>query len=239
MWPPVLGSGRCRFRHLPRRRRLRRTLRQRQARLRRHLLPRRPRECLRHLPSGKPVRRAVQHDFHPCSGTASPCFSDQDVAHCGTGCLDCRQPNATAVCGGTRAQTPAWGRPLSCPGTAGKPNCGSWDFESGTTEGWALDVTTDGTFVASDGAIHRAPPRRRPRRIPWGWASRVTVPTKYRSDHGPSVLGRPSHQSDQQDLPYGRLARAGIRVPHPGTSGIRFRVLGTSYGAQLHRLRLR
>jgi hypothetical protein len=91
--------------------------------------------------------------FHACNGTASPCFSDQDVAHCGAGCLDCRQPNATPVCGGNQCANACVGATLSCPGIAGKPNCGSWDFESGTAEGWTLDLTTDGSFVASDGTI--------------------------------------------------------------------------------------
>jgi hypothetical protein len=91
--------------------------------------------------------------FHACNGASAPCFSDNDATHCGPGCLDCRQPNATAVCGGNQCANTCLGSTLACPAVAGKPNCGTWDFESGTSEGWMLDLATSGSFAASDGAI--------------------------------------------------------------------------------------
>ncbi len=89
---------------------------------------------------------------HACNGTPSPCYDDTDVAHCGPSCLDCRQPNATAVCSGTQCANICNGTMLSCPGVGGKANCGSWSFESGTTEGWSLD-RSQSSQDASDGTI--------------------------------------------------------------------------------------
>jgi hypothetical protein len=89
---------------------------------------------------------------HACNGTSSPCYVDNDVTHCGTACLDCRQPNATAVCNGTQCANICTGSTLACAGIGGKPNCGSWSFESGTIEGWRID-TTQGSQDASDGTI--------------------------------------------------------------------------------------
>jgi hypothetical protein len=73
---------------------------------------------------------------HACNATSSPCYDDTDVTHCGPSCTDCRQPNATAVCTGAQCANICTGTTLSCPGTAGHVVCGTWDFESGTTEGW-------------------------------------------------------------------------------------------------------
>jgi hypothetical protein len=75
--------------------------------------------------------------FHACTGTASPCYSNTDVKHCGSGCLDCTQPNAAAACNGTQCANTCTGKTLSCTPANGKPECGSWGFESGTVEGWS------------------------------------------------------------------------------------------------------
>ena len=89
--------------------------------------------------SSTPCLAQCNTGYHACNGQVSPCYSDGDVQHCGDGCLDCRQANATAVCGAlTSAQcaNTCLGTTLACPGASVKPTCGSWDFESGTTEGW-------------------------------------------------------------------------------------------------------
>jgi hypothetical protein len=85
---------------------------------------------------------------HACSGTSSPCYDDTDVTHCGPGCTDCRQPNATAVCTGAQCANICTGTTVACPGTAGHVVCGTWDFESGTTEGW----TNNSASWSSDGS---------------------------------------------------------------------------------------
>jgi hypothetical protein len=93
----------------------------------------------------------------------SPCYSNTDVQHCSGGCLDCRQPNANAVCGApssTQCGNTCLGSTLSCPGFATKPSCGSWNFESGTTEGWFLTATygsagAGGQFGVST-AVHKS-----------------------------------------------------------------------------------
>ncbi|HVT07709.1 MAG TPA: hypothetical protein VHO67_09630, partial [Polyangia bacterium] len=82
--------------------------------------------------------------YHACNGTVTPCYSDTDTQHCSNGCLDCRQPNATAACGPLNSNSCAntcLVSTLSCPGGSTKPSCGSWNFESGTNEGWS--VATD------------------------------------------------------------------------------------------------
>jgi len=81
-----------------------------------------------------------------------------DVQHCGSEggpCTDCRQANANETCGvGGACANTCKGTTLSCPGVGGKPNCGSWDFESGT-ENWAIqhhyqpDVAANLTFSTS------------------------------------------------------------------------------------------
>jgi hypothetical protein len=83
------------------------------------------------------------------------CYASNDVAHCGTSCLDCRQPNATATCtsGGACSNT-CIGSALTCAPVNGKPSCGTWDFESGTTEGWSVwDVDPANIPTAADGAL--------------------------------------------------------------------------------------
>ena len=77
-------------------------------------------------------------NYHACNGTTSPCYADSDVSHCGATCLDCTQPNANAACGGAQCQNTCLGYTFTCPGQNGKPACGSWDFESGTGEGWVV-----------------------------------------------------------------------------------------------------
>ena len=81
--------------------------------------------------------------YHGCNGSTSACYADTDVTHCGSSCLDCNQPNATAVCNGTQCANICNGMALACSGTGGKAACGTWDFESGTTEGW---INTSGDF---------------------------------------------------------------------------------------------
>jgi hypothetical protein len=79
---------------------------------------------------------------HACNGTSSPCYDDTDAAHCGSSCLDCRQPNATPVCTGTQCANICDGATLSCPGVGGHAVCGTWTFESGTVEGWTNSSST-------------------------------------------------------------------------------------------------
>jgi hypothetical protein len=74
--------------------------------------------------------------YHGCNGSSSPCYPNGDAAHCGSTCMDCRQPNATAACVNSQCQNTCTGYTFPCPGVAGKPACGSWNFESATTEGW-------------------------------------------------------------------------------------------------------
>jgi hypothetical protein len=83
--------------------------------------------------------------YHDCGTAQLACYASGDVAHCGAACVDCTQPNATASCGDTNADNindgcvnTCAGFTLPCPGVAGKPACGSWDFESATTEGWTI-----------------------------------------------------------------------------------------------------
>lgn len=72
--------------------------------------------------------------------------------------MDCRQANANEICGvGGACANTCRGATLSCPGVAGKPNCGSWDFESGT-EGWTVqrNFTSDsaGAVAVSSTIAH-------------------------------------------------------------------------------------
>jgi hypothetical protein len=85
---------------------------------------------------------------HACNGMSSPCYDDTDVTHCGPNCTDCRQPNATPVCSGTQCANICTGLTLSCPGVGGHVVCGTWDFESGTVEGW----TNSSSTWSSDGS---------------------------------------------------------------------------------------
>lgn len=89
--------------------------------------------------------------YHACNGAPSPCYSDTDVTHCGPGCLDCRQPNASVACGGSQCANSCVGMTLACAPGGGKVACGSWNFDSQTTEGWTLSVTdaSDGSFGTS------------------------------------------------------------------------------------------
>ncbi|MEO7036481.1 MAG: hypothetical protein ABI548_21230 [Polyangiaceae bacterium] len=85
-------------------------------------------------------------NYHACNSTATPCYSDGDPQHCGTGCLDCSQANANSACkGGTQttcANTCNGPTISACPAVNGKPFCGSWDFESATpaAEGWSISA---------------------------------------------------------------------------------------------------
>ena len=80
-------------------------------------------------------------NYHACSPATSPCYANTDVKHCGSSCLDCTQPNANAVCNGTKCANTCLGSTLTCAGANGNPACGSWDFESGTVEGWVKDTS--------------------------------------------------------------------------------------------------
>lgn len=82
--------------------------------------------------------------FHACGGAASPCYRADDVQRCGASCIDCRQPNAVATCAGTACSNTCAISTLSCPLKDGKPSCGSWDFDSATTEGWRLNPESTG-----------------------------------------------------------------------------------------------
>lgn len=80
---------------------------------------------------------------HACNGQSSPCYPNDDVARCGPDCDDCTQPNATSACNGTACVNTCAEVTLSCPLAQGRPSCGSWSFESGTTEGWSVDESSD------------------------------------------------------------------------------------------------
>jgi hypothetical protein len=84
-------------------------------------------------------------NYHDCGTAPLACYADDDALHCGPTCLDCTQPNATATCSDTNSDgvndgcvNTCVGFTLPCSGGAGKPACGSWDFESATTEGWTI-----------------------------------------------------------------------------------------------------
>jgi hypothetical protein len=84
-------------------------------------------------------------NYNDCNAdpAVTECYARTDVAHCGTNCLDCRQPNAMAACTGSVCSNTCIGEALPCAPTNGKPACGTWDFESGTTEGWSLVAEPD------------------------------------------------------------------------------------------------
>lgn len=92
-------------------------------------------------------------NYHACSSATSTCYADTDAEHCGAGCLDCRQANASSSCKGgtqTACANTCLGTTISaCTGVNGKPFCGTWEFESGTpeAEGWGIDPET--TTVAN------------------------------------------------------------------------------------------
>lgn len=80
-----------------------------------------------------------------CGDSPPECFAN-DATHCGPDCTDCTQPNATAACVDVDADgsndacnNTCLGYTFACAGVApGKPACGSWDFESETTEGFTI-----------------------------------------------------------------------------------------------------
>ncbi|HVY39772.1 MAG TPA: hypothetical protein VHM31_17655, partial [Polyangia bacterium] len=93
--------------------------------------------------------------YHACGAVSTPCYSDTDVAHCGNGCTDCRQPNANAACGqgdlcANTCKSTVY--TLSCPAVAGRPNCSQWTWESATTEGWEL-APLDSAHNAATGPL--------------------------------------------------------------------------------------
>jgi hypothetical protein len=82
---------------------------------------------------------ATNHNDCNSDPAVTECYARDDVAHCGTSCLDCRQPNATATCTAAGAcSNTCIGSALTCAPVNGKPSCGTWDFESATTEGWSV-----------------------------------------------------------------------------------------------------
>jgi len=92
--------------------------------------------------------------FHACGGLTSPCYGNADTLHCGSNCLDCTQPNATAICGGTQCANTCNGFTFTqCGTTNGKPLCGSWNFDSGSAnnEGWTLGAPLAGDQQAASG----------------------------------------------------------------------------------------
>jgi hypothetical protein len=76
---------------------------------------------------------------HSCPGNPAQCWSDADVEHCGSACVDCTQEYTTPSCGvGNSCNNVCLdGRQLTCPIVGGKPTCSNWDFETGL-EGWTL-----------------------------------------------------------------------------------------------------
>jgi hypothetical protein len=108
-------------------------------------------QCLGSGTCGCPAGR------HFCSGGSASCSANNDTTHCAvtsTTCTDCTQANANAACGGTGCNNTCRGTTLSCPGTGGKPNCGSWDFETGT-QGWVAGPGTVGAMTIRVSAAQR------------------------------------------------------------------------------------
>jgi hypothetical protein len=96
--------------------------------------------------------------YNDCGSTATvECFPNADVVHCGPSCLDCRVPNTNSSCqnlsGGWRCVNTCVGTPLGCAqDPMGRPDCGAWGFESGTTEGITEMVETP-VMSALDGSM--------------------------------------------------------------------------------------
>jgi hypothetical protein len=96
--------------------------------------------------------------YNDCGSTAAvECFPNADLTHCGPSCLDCRLPNANASCqnasGTWRCMYNCVGTPLACsPDPMGRPDCGSWGFESMTTEGITENIDPLNTS-ALDGSL--------------------------------------------------------------------------------------
>ena len=77
---------------------------------------------------------------HSCSGA---CYGSTDAAHCGSSCLDCsKYVGTTGACGSSQCTCEA-STALACG--ASTPTCGSWDFNSGTLEGWRFGTYYDNT----------------------------------------------------------------------------------------------
>jgi hypothetical protein len=79
------------------------------------------------------------------------CYKLDDPDHCGAACAKCTAPpNATATCNGTTCGSQCLVSTLSCVG--GDSACGSFNFESGSPEGFALVSSVGGSpnsFAAS------------------------------------------------------------------------------------------
>ena len=88
---------------------------------------------------------SCQVGSHYCSSglATGECASDADINNCGPTCYDCEQPNAIAYCSsGSCANSCAPTVSTLCaPASDGKANCGGWNFESNTVEGWAYDTS--------------------------------------------------------------------------------------------------
>jgi hypothetical protein len=81
-------------------------------------------------------------NYHACVETEDPsCYRDDDDQHCGASCYDCWQPNATVRCIDSHCANTCDG-PVTfpCDDAPSKVACGIWDFESGTPEGWFVDL---------------------------------------------------------------------------------------------------
>lgn len=89
---------------------------------------------------------------HACLTNSAPCYANDDVQHCGSDCEDCREPNTSSACVGGACEVTCLGSTLDCPLVDGRPSCGTWNFESGTTEEWYIFDTTfpqNGRFEAN------------------------------------------------------------------------------------------
>jgi hypothetical protein len=73
----------------------------------------------------------------PYRACGNNCYKLSDTDHCGTDCKKCAAPaNAKATCDGTSCGTACLHATLSCSGSSSA--CGSWNFESGSPEGFTL-----------------------------------------------------------------------------------------------------
>jgi hypothetical protein len=71
---------------------------------------------------------------HGCGGSTPPCYANTDGAHCGSSCTDCsKYAGTTGTCSSNQCACEG-SSALLCGATV--PTCGSWDFNSGTVEGW-------------------------------------------------------------------------------------------------------